>query len=327
MAIFNTDDIAILQAADLLKQGQLVAFPTETVYGLGADASNPEAVVKIFAAKGRPANHPLIVHLADAKQLNDWATDIPEAAWRLAQAFWPGPLSMILKKQDGVSDVVTGGQDSVGLRVPNNAVALKLLRAFGGGIAAPSANRFGRISPTRAADVAEELGDKVACILDGGECEVGVESTIIDLSSDYPALLRPGRITRSQLETVLQTSLTLKPQHKIRAPGMMAAHYAPKTLSYLCSGAKINETVLRYAAAGKKIGVLSCQNMPPEHLAVTVIRLPFLPYRYENALYHSLRKLDTRQLDVILIERPDDNENWHAVLDRLSKATVGEIIE
>ena len=191
---------SIEQAADLLHRGKLVAIPTETVYGLGADASNPEAVAKIFQAKGRPADHPLIVHLAYASQMKDWAEEVPDSALRLASAFWPGPLTMILRKKASVPAVVTGGQETVALRVPDNPVALWLLRVFGGGIAAPSANRFGRISPTTAQHVAEELGDAVDCILDGGPCTVGVESTIIDLTDQQPTILRPGRITRSQLE-------------------------------------------------------------------------------------------------------------------------------
>jgi L-threonylcarbamoyladenylate synthase len=326
MPIFAVNETSIYHAADLLKQGQLVAFPTETVYGLGADASNPEAVAKIFHAKGRPADHPLIVHLADAAQLADWAINVPEAALRLANAFWPGPLSIILTKQDWVPFAVTGGQNTVGLRVPNNPVALSLLRAFGGGVAAPSANRFGRISPTQALHVVEELGNEVPCILDGGACEVGVESTIIDLSGEQPALLRPGRITRSQLETVLQAPVLLKPQHKIRAPGMMAVHYAPNTLAYLCPSAEIGDVLLTQAAAGKKIGLLLCRSTTPADLATTVIQLPYQADRYENALYHSLRELDKQQLDIILIEQPDGDESWHAVHDRLSKATVAESI-
>ncbi|MDD1622255.1 MAG: threonylcarbamoyl-AMP synthase, partial [Methylococcaceae bacterium] len=226
---------SIAHAAELLRQGELVAFPTETVYGLGADASNPEAVAKIFAAKGRPADHPLIVHIARAKQIDDWAEAVPEAALRLAEAFWPGPLTIILNKKAEVPLAVTGGQNTVALRVPANPVALQLLQVFGGGIAAPSANRFGHISPTQAKHVAEELGDSVACILDGGPCAVGVESTIIDLTDKHPAILRPGRITRSQLKAVLQTEIRLSAQTKIRAPGMMAVHYAPHTMALLCS--------------------------------------------------------------------------------------------
>ena len=207
--------LSFSRAVELLQAGELVAFPTETVYGLGADAANPQAVAKIFAAKGRPADHPLIVHLPNVVHLDRWARDIPAMAWDLAEAFWPGPLTLILKRAAAVPYAVTGGQETVGVRVPSHPVALDLLRAYaqaGGGqgglcgIAAPSANRFGRISPTDAAHVHEELGSSVALVLDGGPCAVGIESTIIDLSRDDgfpPRLLRPGHITPEQIATVI----------------------------------------------------------------------------------------------------------------------------
>lgn len=315
---------SIQHAVDLLRQGQLVAFPTETVYGLGADASNPEAVAKIFAAKGRPADHPLIVHIAGADQINAWADEVPEAALRLAEAFWPGPLTIILNKKAEVPAAVTGGQNTVALRVPANPVALQLLQAFGGGIAAPSANRFGHISPTQASHVAEDLGDSVACILDGGPCSVGVESTIIDLSDEQPAILRPGRITRSQLKAVLQTEIRLSPQTKIRAPGMLAVHYAPHTMALLCATDTLIAMIDDLCGKGKKIGILAFSQTlssvpcPSQHL----IRLPDQAEHYESALYSSLRELDKLQLETILIEQPPDCESWAAVNDRLSKATV-----
>ena len=301
-----------------------MAFPTETVYGLGADASNPEAVAKIFAAKGRPADHPLIVHIASAKQIDDWAETVPEAALRLAEAFWPGPLTIILNKKAKVPSAVTGGQHTVALRVPANPVALQLLQVFGGGIAAPSANRFGHISPTQAKHVAEELGDSVACILDGGPCAVGVESTIIDLTDKHPAILRPGRITRSQLKAVLQTEIRLSSQTKIRAPGMMAVHYAPHTMALLCSSNTLIAMIDDLCAKGQTIGILAFSQTissvpcPSKHL----IRLPDQAELYETALYSALRELDKLQLETILIEQPPDSEAWAAVNDRLSKATV-----
>ncbi|WP_442770390.1 L-threonylcarbamoyladenylate synthase, partial [Zoogloea ramigera] len=193
----------IQRAVQLLRQGELVALPTETVYGLGADALNPDAVAKIFAAKGRPSDHPLIVHLADASQIMTWAREVPKDAIALARAFWPGPLTLILKRDESVPDLVTGGQDTVGLRVPNHPVALELLRAFGSGVAAPSANRFGRISPTTAEHVRQELGERVALILDGGACAVGLESTIVDLSRGVPVILRPGAIGADDIARVL----------------------------------------------------------------------------------------------------------------------------
>lgn len=313
---------SIRHAADLLRQGQLVAFPTETVYGLGADAANPEAVAKVFAAKGRPADHPLIVHIASAAQIGDWAEGVPEGALRLAAHFWPGPLTMILNKKPSVPLAVTGGQNTVGLRVPANPVALQLLQAFGGGIAAPSANRFGRISPTQAAHVAEELGDSVACILDGGPCSVGVESTIIDLSDGIPAILRPGRITRSQLKAVLQTDVRLSPQSKIRAPGMLAVHYAPNTMALLCPADTLITMTDDLCAKGKRIGILAFSQEIAEIPCLHLLRLPNQAEYYEAALYSALRALDKLELDTILIEQPPDMEAWAAVNDRLAKATV-----
>ncbi len=313
---------SIQHAAELLRQGKLVAIPTETVYGLGADASNPDAVVKIFKAKGRPADHPLIVHLAYASQIQDWAERVPVAANLLAAAFWPGPLTMILPKKAWVPPVVTGGQNTVALRVPDNPVALWLLRVFGGGIAAPSANRFGRISPTLAAHVADELGDAVDCILDGGPCSVGLESTIIDLTDVQPTILRPGRITRSQLEAVLQTPVALKSRHKIRAPGMLASHYAPNTPAFLCAAQDLPIRLHERQNQGERVGVLSFSSELADLPCAHPLRLPAQAEDYEAALYGALRELDQLQLDSILIEQPADMEEWAAVNDRLSKATV-----
>lgn len=313
---------SIQHAAELLHQGKLVAIPTETVYGLGADASNPDAVAKIFQAKGRPADHPLIVHVAYARQIKDWAVNVPEAAWRLADAFWPGPLTLVLQKKADVPMAVTGGQKTVALRVPDNPVALWLLREFAGGVAAPSANRFGRISPTLAVHVAEELGDTVDCILDGGPCTVGVESTILDLTDNQPTILRPGRITQSQLEAVLQTSVALKSQHKIRAPGMLASHYAPNTPAFLCASDTLLALLNEQQCQGKQVGVLvfsaELSRLACQHL----LRLPDQAENYEAALYRALRELDKLQLDSILVEQPPEQEAWMAVNDRLSKATL-----
>lgn len=314
---------AIQYAADLLRQGKLVAIPTETVYGLGADAANPAAVVKIFKVKGRPSDHPLIVHVAHASQLRDWAEDIPDAALRLATEFWPGPLTMILPKKPSVPLVVTGGQNTVALRVPDNPVALWLLRVFGGGIAAPSANRFGRISPTTAQHVAEELGDAVDCILDGGACKVGVESTIIDLTDVQPTILRPGRISRSQLEAVLQAEVVLKSQHKIRAPGMLAAHYAPNTPAFLCPTDSLPEELANRQRQGQLVGVLCFSERLRGLMTCGYLRrLPKQVEAYEAALYAALRDLDSLHLDSILVEQPPKHEAWAAVTDRLEKATV-----
>ncbi|HEY5290991.1 MAG TPA: L-threonylcarbamoyladenylate synthase, partial [Burkholderiales bacterium] len=237
----------IRRAAAILRAGGLVAFPTETVYGLGADASNPAAVAKIFAAKGRPQDHPVIVHLGSIELLPLWAGEIPAAAHKLAAAFWPGPLTLILKRAAGVSDCVTGGQDTVGLRIPGHPVALELLQAFAGaeggrafsGIAAPSANRFGRISPTTAAHVRAELGAAVEWVLDGGECGVGIESTIVDLSRGRAVLLRPGQITPAQIAAVLGDEVAQPDAAAPRVPGAQGSHYAPRTPLHLVAAAEL----------------------------------------------------------------------------------------
>jgi L-threonylcarbamoyladenylate synthase len=323
------DDAAIENAVKLLRQGRLVAFPTETVYGLGADAANPDAVQRIFQAKGRPADHPLIVHISSVDSLNDWALTVPDAAQQLAARFWPGPLALILNKKPEVSLVVTGGQNTVGLRMPDHPVALNLLRAFGGGIAAPSANRFCRISPTQAVHVEEELGDAVDLILDGGTCQVGVESTIVDLSGNRPKLLRPGHITRHDIEAVLQTELILAyPQSEqanqsgLRAPGMMAVHYAPATVAMLCPADRLPEIIRELNFRNKKIGILAYSLKQAENRLTRLIRMPEQADVYAQALYAALRELDGLQLDMILIEQPPVTEAWRAINDRLGKATT-----
>ncbi|MGR8929105.1 MAG: L-threonylcarbamoyladenylate synthase [Gammaproteobacteria bacterium] len=313
---------SIQLAADLLRQGKLVAIPTETVYGLGADASNPNAVAKIFEAKGRPADHPLIVHLAYPNQVKDWAVDIPDAVFRLASMFWPGPLTMVLHKKASVPSVVTGGQSTVALRVPGNPVALWLLRVFGGGVAAPSANRFGHVSPTLAQHVAEDLGDRVDCILDGGPCSVGVESTIIDLTDIQPTILRPGRISRSQLEEVLQAEVAINSQHKIRAPGMLASHYAPVAPAYLCQRDFLLAMLDEQQQLGKQVAVLAFSESLAGISCFRLVRLPNQAEAYEAALYRELRELDKLKPGCILVEQPPAQEEWAAVNDRLSKATI-----
>jgi L-threonylcarbamoyladenylate synthase len=316
----------IQQAVALLRRGDLVALPTETVYGLGADAMNPDACAKIFAAKGRPSDHPLIVHLPDAEQLPMWARAIPKEAIALARAFWPGPLTLILKKHEDVPDLVTGGQDTVGLRVPNHPVALELLRAFNGGIAAPSANRFGRISPTTAAHVREELGDRVPLILDGGPCQVGLESTILDLSRDVPVILRPGAIGVDDIARVIGRRPRLRGEDEAgqggsvapRVSGALAAHYAPRTPLALVAGADL------LAAIQPGDAVLA--RMPrPDNLPDGVRWVAAAPdaAAYGHDLYAALRDLDTAGCRRILVEAPPASPEWSAVIDRLGRAAVG----
>ena len=327
----------IQRAAQLLRAGELVAFPTETVYGLGADASNPVAVAKIFAAKGRPADHPLIVHLASAAHLERWARDIPVAARKLAAAFWPGPLTLILKRQPTVPDAVTGGQDTVGLRVPNHPLALELLREFGGadggGLAAPSANRYGRISPTLAQHVAEELGDRVAMILDGGPCAVGIESTILDLSGDpcvTPRILRPGMISAEAIAAVLgqqpeQGTAPNSPNapNTPRVSGSLAAHYAPRTPMQLVATSELALVVTAALNRGTKLAVMARQPASDarEQLHWRVASTDFSQYSHD--LYANLRSLDAAGCDLILVETPPVSAEWCAVADRLGRAVTG----
>ncbi len=314
----------IQRAAALLRAGELVGIPTETVYGLAADASNPAAVAKIFAAKGRPADHPLIVHLPDASHLDRWAVDIPDSARQLAAAFWPGPLTLILKRADGVSDVVTGGQDTVGLRVPSHPLALELLREFDGGLAAPSANRFGRISPTTAAHVREELGERVAMVLDGGPCAVGIESTILDLSGDAPAILRPGMLDTDAIARVLGREPEFRGREDSpRVSGSLEAHYAPRTPLRLVASGQLLAAVQQALAQGQRLAVLARQPAPAA-VAGLYWRSASADFSaYAHDLYASLRQLDTVGADLILVEAPPADEHWRAVADRLGRSAAG----
>jgi len=317
----------------LLAAGELVAIPTETVYGLAADASNPQAVAKIFAAKGRPADHPLIVHIGDIAQLGKWARDIPQAAYTLAERYWPGPLTMILKRQPGVSDAVTGGQDTIGVRMPRHALTLSLLKAFSeigsGAVAAPSANKFGRISPTRASHVKDDLGNEVAMILDGGECEVGIESTIIDLSRGVPIVLRPGAVTLEEIEALLgqhADAQTTTPAPRVS--GALAAHYAPRTPLRLVAGDALLAQVDAYARKGQRLAVLAFHVSPLHHDdTVRWFAAAHSAPHYARDLYANLRLLDAVGADCILVEMPPATEAWRAVADRLGRAAVGSGID
>lgn len=326
--VANPDPETIRRAAELLRAGELVAMPTETVYGLGADALNPDAVAKIFAAKGRPVDHPLIVHLPDAEQLPRWASRIPREALALARAFWPGPLTLILKRDAGVPDVVTGGQDTVGLRVPDHPVALALLRAFDSGVAAPSANRFGRISPTTAAHVVEELGDAVAMVLDGGPCEVGIESTILDLSRSAPEILRPGALTAEDIARVIgrmprQPAASADDPTQPRVSGALAAHYAPRTPLRLVASSALIEHARAACSQGLRVAVLAHHHADPGHTGIVWRRGSELAAGFAHDLYVQLRGLDALGLDLILVETPPSGEAWRAVADRLGRAAVG----
>jgi L-threonylcarbamoyladenylate synthase len=314
----------VSRAAELLRAGELVAFPTETVYGLGADARNPLAIAKIFAAKGRPADHPLIVHLPDASHLERWAVDIPEAAARLAAAFWPGPLTLILKRHPSVLDAVTGGQDTVGLRVPNHPLALQLLREFSGGVAAPSANRFGHVSPTTAAHVREELGSAVAMILDGGPCAVGIESTILDLSGSEPRILRPGMLDAETIGAVLGYRPEFGGQQNApRVSGSLEAHYAPRTPLQLVAAAELAEAASGALGAGRRVAVLTAHPIGLSHENLAWCPASSDPVQFAHDLYARLRELDAMGCDLLLVAAPPVDEAWRAVTDRLRRAAAG----
>ncbi len=315
-------DEEIEKAALVLRQGGLVAFPTETVYGLGADASNPSALKKIFAAKGRPADHPLIVHIADMSEVKNWVAEVPRAAWLLAEKFWPGPLTIVLKRAPHVSDLISGGQDSIGLRVPSHPVAQKLLRAFGGGIAAPSANKFGRLSPTAAEHVRQELGAAVDMVLDGGDCGVGIESTIVDLTRETPAILRPGHISAQQVGDALLAQLGENGLDRPRVPGSLASHYAPRLPLRLIHPDQIEGYVRQQA--GTAIAVLARRGRPRDSKAALWQVAPELPEDYARQLYAALRRLDDSGCRMIVVEEPPQLPDWVAVRDRLTRAATPE---
>ncbi len=310
-------------AARALRAGELVAFPTETVYGLGADASNPQAVTKIFAAKGRPADHPLIVHLPDASHLSRWARDIPETAYRLAAAFWPGPLTLILKRHPAVIDAITGGQDTVGLRVPRHPVALELLRAFDGGIAAPSANRFGHVSPTTAAHVRDEFGSSLSMVLDGGPCAVGIESTILDLSGDSRRILRPGMLDAAAVAQVLGEAPSFAAGADApRVSGSLESHYAPTTPLRLVAEADTEVAARAALDAGNSVIVYSPRPAKTSHPRLVWRQAADDPAHYAQELYARLREFDALHCDLILVVEPPPSEAWRAVADRLGRAAA-----
>ncbi len=320
-----TTDQEIEKAAEILRAGGLVAFPTETVYGLGADASNPAALRKIFAAKGRPADHPLIVHIADMSELKHWAAEVPRAAWLLAEKFWPGPLTMVLKRSSHVNDLISGGQNTIGLRVPGHPVAQQLLKAFGAGIAAPSANKFGRLSPTTAQHVREELGNAVEIVLDGGTCDVGIESTIVDLSREPPAILRPGRVSAQQIADALLVPLGEPAGERPRVPGSLATHYAPRTPLTRVHADEI-ENFIRRQAPGAAVAVLARRSRPRDSRAALWQVAPQSPEEYAQHLYALLRRMDSAGCALLVVESPPDLPEWAAVHDRLSRAAVEPLL-
>jgi L-threonylcarbamoyladenylate synthase len=322
----------VRRAAQILRAGGLLAFPTETVYGLGADAENPQAVAAIYAAKGRPQNHPVIVHLAVGADLSHWSSDIPCEAHQLIQAFWPGPLTLILKRAANIPDAVSGGQDTIGLRCPSHPVAQALLKSFRngkGGIAAPSANKFGHVSPTTAQHVHDEFDSdpekRVSCILDGGQSEVGIESTILDLSrmaTQGPVLLRPGRITAVDIEQVIGMTPRQPDAQAPRASGTLDAHYAPHTPVVLVKSGELAATLSRLVTKGKRVAVIGPATLPA---ATACVMMPATPEGYAHDLYAALRSMDAACADIIVVVAPPSAEEWRGVNDRLRRAAFDSV--
>ncbi|CAN5123518.1 L-threonylcarbamoyladenylate synthase [soil metagenome] len=326
----GTDPQAIAEAARCIQAGGLVGFPTETVYGLGADASSDAAVAGIFSAKGRPADHPLIVHVADASQLADYAASVPPFAERLMQAFWPGPLTVILPRREGVAAAAAGGQNSIGLRCPAHPVALAFLKAcleLGvSGVAGPSANRFGRVSPTTAAHVAQELGDDLL-VLDGGPCAVGIESSIVDCTRGRPVLLRPGVLTRAQLvaacgEPVLDKEDVQAAGNAPRASGTLAAHYAPNAKVRLMDAGAMQTALDLMGADAAHIAIYARTLFSIKSEKVLFRRMPDDALATAQQLFSVLRDFDDRGARLIWIENPPAAAEWDGVRDRLVRAAA-----
>lgn len=309
--IYPTHD-ELRHAAELLRAGRLVAFPTETVYGLGANALSAEAVARIFEAKGRPHTSPLIVHVASVDGVTEVVSEWPSVAQELAKKFWPGPLTLVLPKQPVVPDIVTAGLGTVGVRVPAHPVTIALLRECGLPLAAPSANRFTQLSPTTAAHVREGLGDRVDFILDGGPCTVGIESTVVSLTIEQPTILRPGGISRAQIEEILGpvAIATTGDKGAHASPGMHAKHYSPRTKLVLTNTGDIPRE-------GRGV-YLRLAREPDAN--VEVLQMPIEPAGYAVALYGTLHDLDTRGLDWIAVELPPSTPDWEAIADRLRRA-------
>ncbi len=319
MAILAPSPRNIDRAVAALGAGDAIGLPTETVYGLAAGARDPKAVAKIFKLKGRPADHPLIVHLAEARQLRDWAARIPRAAWALAEAFWPGPLTLILPRRDGVLDAVTGGQDTVGLRVPSHAVAREVLQRFGDGLAAPSANRFGRISPTTAAHVAAEFGRKLPIVLDGGEAPVGIESTIVAVGRRGARVLRPGIIGSAAIARVAG-ALDVGTGHAApRVSGSLKGHYAPRTPVELVRAVDLIARASTLRDRGMPFAVLARSERHGAH----GLAIGRSARDYAHRLYAALRELDAGDHGRILVEAPPRSAAWAAINDRLARAAAG----
>jgi len=313
----------IKQAATLLRRGELVVFPTETVYGLGADAMNDVAIQRVYDIKKRPRTHPLIVHIANIEDISNWAVAINQTAWHLAKTFWPGPLTLILKRNSQVSSSVTGGQDTIAIRIPSHPIAQKLLQLFGGGIAAPSANYFGKLSPTQASHVHKDVGLDVKLVLDGGRCQCGLESTIVDVTSDFPNILRLGAISTDAIKVAIGEKINILQTSNIPAPGALAAHYAPHTKLHLISTMNLKRFIDQLLAEHKTVVVLARQLAWLEHASIRWIIMPSIPSAYAYELYAKLHMADEERCDIIVAEMVPEDESWSAIYDRLKKAERG----
>jgi len=314
------DPAAIDAAVQALRAGGTVCLPTETVYGLAADAENPAAVARVFALKGRPNEHPLIVHVGATEGMARYAREVPEAARRLAARFWPGPLTLVLARGDAALDCVTGGQDTVALRMPDHPLALAVLAAFGRGLAAPSANRFGRVSPTTPAHVRAEFGEAGPLILDGGPCRVGIESTICDLSGAQVRILRPGHIGAQAIAAAIGAPVAGGPQDgSPRVSGALPSHYAPATRTELLARERLDQRWRGLRRAGRAVRVLAIGALPAGSEGIA---LPAEPHAYARELYAALRRLDDAAVDAILVEAPPAGAAWSAVRDRLQRASA-----
>ncbi|MEP7298956.1 MAG: L-threonylcarbamoyladenylate synthase [Burkholderiales bacterium] len=325
MLLDGTHAATLQRAAELLAAGELVAIPTETVYGLAARADVDAAVAKIFHAKGRPADHPLIVHVADPDDVDRFAADVPAVARRLMAAFWPGPLTLILPRAEGVAVAAAGGQNSIGLRCPSHPVAHAVLAAAQQlgvpGVAAPSANRFGRISPTQAAHVVDEFGDALA-VVDGGACDIGIESSIVDCTRGHPVLLRPGVLTRARLEAAAGEPLGDPDADAPRAPGTLAAHYAPHARLRLMPQQMLTSALQLLGDAPLKLAVYSRSVPLNAARGVRHRRMPARPDQAAHELFSVLRELDAEGTQLIWVEEPPAEPEWDGVRDRLSRAAA-----
>ncbi len=316
----------IQQAVVYLRAGKLVAFPTETVYGLGADAQNVIAINKVFTVKGRPSNHPLIVHISNIAELDQWAINIPNEAYILAQHFWPGPCTLILQKHHNVAPEVTGYQPTIALRIPRHPIALELLRQFGSGIVGPSANTYGHISPTTAEHVIHDFNHHIDYILDGGHCELGIESSIFCFSDNKPSMLRQGSITLTDVSRILGYPIFYKSlTNSSRVPGSLSSHYAPKCPLYLVNKLDFLPLIQSLINKVETYSVLSFSPPPFNFNNLHWIQAPSDPKQYAKLLYGVLRKLDLPQSHVILVEDVPKHTGWLAIADRLQRASHGNL--